>query len=136
MNRYVVGFLFSQDRERVILIHKHKPEWQKNKLNGVGGKIEEDENTHEAMTREFLEEAGVEITDWELFVHYSNENIYEVFFFKCFSNLIYKTSTQEEESIRIIPVKRLPSNLIFNLRWLIPLCLDHYIRGPIEINGA
>lgn len=73
MTRYVVGFLFDGQWESVVLIRKSKPEWQRGKLNGVGGKIEtfpieawvnpprheRTETPQEAMAREFEEEAGV-----------------------------------------------------------------------------
>ncbi len=136
MNRFVVGFLFSGDRKKVVLIHKLKPLWQKNKLNGIGGKMVEGESPLDAMSREFLEEAGVEILDWEYVLKYYNEGSYEVFFFRHFSDDIYKTTQQEEEPLRIIPISTLPSNTVFNLRWLIPLCLDHYVRPPFEMKGG
>jgi 8-oxo-dGTP diphosphatase len=42
--QYVLGFLFDPSQKDVVLIKKLKPEWQKGKLNGVGGKIEEGES--------------------------------------------------------------------------------------------
>ena len=136
MDKFVVGFLFSNERDKVLLIQKAKPAWQKNKLNGIGGKMKEGEEPIDAMIREFKEEAGIEITDWELMIKYFNPNAYEVFFFRYFSSEIYRTIQQETDPIRIIPVKKLPPNMIFNLRWLIPLCLDHYVRPPIEVSGG
>ena len=65
--QWVVGFLFDDGAERVILIRKNRPEWQAGKLNGVGGKIDGDESIQQAITREFREEAGVHITDWHHF---------------------------------------------------------------------
>jgi 8-oxo-dGTP diphosphatase len=59
MKRYVVGFLFSPDLSKVVLIKKNRPDWQKGLLNGVGGKIEDNESSGHAMSREFFEEAGV-----------------------------------------------------------------------------
>jgi 8-oxo-dGTP diphosphatase len=56
MNYYVAGFLFDSKRENVVLIRKNKPEWQADKLNGVGGKIEDGEVPAAAMFREFTEE--------------------------------------------------------------------------------
>lgn len=49
---YVAGFMFNEDRTRVALIEKQKPDWQRGKLNGIGGKIEDDESPVEAMTSE------------------------------------------------------------------------------------
>src|SRR5215208_5596620 len=65
MQTYACGFLFSPDRQRVLLIRKRRPAWQAGKLNGVGGKIERDESPAEAMRREFREEAGLDVRDWQ-----------------------------------------------------------------------
>ena len=64
---YVVGFLFNPDMTEVVLIKKNRPDWQKGLLNGVGGKIESGEDPITAMIREFKEETGVEIYNWNLF---------------------------------------------------------------------
>lgn len=58
MIRYVLGFAFDS-QGRVCLIRKVKPEWQANKWNGVGGKVEYGESAIDAMVREFWEETGV-----------------------------------------------------------------------------
>ncbi len=55
-DRYVVGFVFSKDLSRVLLVLKNRPAWQNGKFNGIGGKIEADETAFEAMNREFVEE--------------------------------------------------------------------------------
>jgi 8-oxo-dGTP pyrophosphatase MutT (NUDIX family) len=56
VQRYVVGFLFSQDFREVTLIRKQKPTWLAGLLNGIGGKIEPGESSEQAMKREFFEE--------------------------------------------------------------------------------
>ena len=66
MKHYVVGFLFSDDRKKVVLIEKTHPGWQKGKWNGIGGHIEEGELPKDAMQREFNEEAGVLIHKSEI----------------------------------------------------------------------
>jgi 8-oxo-dGTP diphosphatase len=58
LTRYVLGFVFDSTCRRVLLLRKKYPEWQKGKLNGLGGKIEADETPAAAMDREFREEAG------------------------------------------------------------------------------
>jgi 8-oxo-dGTP pyrophosphatase MutT (NUDIX family) len=58
ITNYVVGFAFDQ-YDAVTLINKQKPAWQKDKWNGVGGKIEEGEDAAAAMAREFFEETGM-----------------------------------------------------------------------------
>ena len=57
--RQVVGFLFDDTGEFVLLIKKNRPEWMKGRMCGVGGSIEGEESPVEAMVREFLEETGV-----------------------------------------------------------------------------
>ena len=65
MRGYVCGFFFSPDRGRVLLIRKRRPAWQVGRLNGVGGKIEPGESPAQAMCREFREEAGLDVGDWQ-----------------------------------------------------------------------
>ncbi len=43
MKRYVAGLMFSKDEKYVALVIKNKPDWQKGLLNGIGGKIEEED---------------------------------------------------------------------------------------------
>lgn len=66
MKRYVVAFILTPDFEYVWLIRKNKPEWQKDCLNGIGGKIEDGEMPIEAMIRELKEEAGVSFAPEQL----------------------------------------------------------------------
>lgn len=141
--RYVVGFLTDSDGEDVVLIRKTHPAWQKGLLNGVGGNIESGETPHQAMVREFREEAGV-ITyesDWRYVARlYSDQ--YECYFFHCANTEYYDNSattdalTMEGEGERIvkIPVFELRAErCIDNLHWLIPLCMDRYVKVPIGI---
>ena len=62
LTAYVLGFAISGSR--VVLIRKNRPAWQKGRLNGVGGKIEEGEDPLDAMHREFHEETGVTGVGW------------------------------------------------------------------------
>ena len=52
---YVLGFMFSPDMERILLMRKNRPEFQAGKFNGIGGKIEGTETPLQAMIREFEE---------------------------------------------------------------------------------
>lgn len=138
MVKYVAGFLFSEDRQKVLLIQKVKPAWQKGLLNGVGGKVEYfDENLKEAMIREFKEEAGLDINSWEPVVTLTGirEGIetYSVEFFCAYSDLIYQAKAMTVEGLLIADTFNLPENIIFNLRWIIPLCLDDTLEKPIFI---
>ncbi len=142
MRRYVVGFLFSEDRNKVVLIRKTHPEWQAGKLNGPGGKVEEsDETPRMAMSREFNEEVGVKIPwfSWSLFCsiqgtngHYAGEpghqedEKFQVDFFYCFGDNLSNLNieTDREEKIEIIEVSDLSNQLtVSNCQWLVPMAL-------------
>jgi len=57
---YCLGF--AKHKSKLILIQKSHPDFQRGKLNGVGGHMEGHETAIESMTREFLEETGT-VTD-------------------------------------------------------------------------
>lgn len=60
--RYVVGYIFDEKKENVLLVKKLRPEFLAGKMNGIGGKMElYDENEAAAMSRETLEEANLNI---------------------------------------------------------------------------
>jgi 8-oxo-dGTP diphosphatase len=59
MKKYVIGFAFNDLMTEIVLIKKNRPDWQKGSLNGIGGHIELNESSDNAMAREFLEETGV-----------------------------------------------------------------------------
>lgn len=56
-----LGYVLSPDRSRVLLIHRNAREDDQHlgKYNGLGGKIERDEDVVAGMRREILEEAGI-----------------------------------------------------------------------------
>jgi len=124
--KYVAGFLFTSDHKFVVLIEKQKPDWQKGKLNGVGGKIEEGETPLMAMQREFEEETGLNIDNWrEFFVLRARFGV--VHFFVAESDSVGKVRTMEDEQVDVYDVNLLPPALLVgNLNWLIPLAMDQY----------
>lgn len=134
---YVVGFLFNSQKDQVVLIKKIKPAWQKDSFNGVGGKIEEGETPEEAMQREFFEETGVIISNWEEFAFLdipgqTNNSFSRVWFFRSFGDYQVKTTT--EEAVDWYSIKILP-RVLPNLYWLLPLALTNeklYVSGVYQ----
>ena len=63
---YTLGFCFNEKKDKVVLIKKRRPDWQKGLLNGIGGKINPNENDHEAQVREFFEETAIDIDSNDL----------------------------------------------------------------------
>ena len=63
-----LGYVLSPDRSRVLLVHRNaRPDdHQIGKYNGLGGKLERDEDVLSGMRREIREEAGIECTSMQL----------------------------------------------------------------------
>lgn len=124
---YVCGFLFffAASRPQIALIRKEKPEWQKGKLNGVGGKIEDGETPAHAMWREFAEETGVSIAEgrWKNFrtERFTSGNV--VYFFGGSATPFEWESlrTMENEEIVRWSGDINSPELMYNLRYLIPM---------------
>lgn len=124
---YVLGFLFSGGNlEAVSLIRKNKPNWQAGKLNGIGGKIEAGETPRRAMSREFHEEAGVDIqpglwTSVTKIVFATGDEMH-VFAYHAQQRppvLVPKTpETPCYYETQIVPIRQ---DTIDNLCWLIPM---------------
>lgn len=133
LTKYVAGFVFSPDSQAVALIRKNKPEWQKGKLNGIGGKIEEGEDPLAAMVREFHEEAkgNTQIRGWNQFLVMGDDRTFEVTFFAAFGN-VDAIESAEEEKIEVVPVAGihpLRTDMIENIPWLVALAIDHLSDG-------
>lgn len=126
MKNYVLGFMFSPSLVDVLLISKLKPDWQRGKLNGIGGKIEQSESGISAMVREFKEETGIENTEnlWNKFAVLQGTD-FQVVCFKAKSNLIWNAKSVTEEDVFQIPVDEFDKyDLIENVRWLVEMARD------------
>lgn len=104
--------------------------WQRNALNGIGGKIESaDQTPHDAMVREFQEETGYKTKpeDWNLYSILRNSQFtLNVFTTTCD---LKQLRTVTDEQVEIHQVGLVPdSELIPNLLWLIPLALDSKVQ--------
>lgn len=145
LKQYVLGFAFSRTRDVIALIEKQKPDWQKGKFNGIGGKIEpEDSSPRDAMIREFKEETGVQTfyggeLGWNHFATMTfDDDIMGgkavVYCFRMFSSQVYQCKTIESEQIKLFDLTGLAGlPLIDNLPVLIPMALHQGIKF-CEIN--
>lgn len=122
--KYVIGFYFYGSY--VALIKKNRPDWQTGLLNGIGGHIEDGENPLGAMTREFKEEAGI-VAQWQYFCTMVFDNAL-IYCFKSFGSQEIKTMT--DEKVDWFLHSNLPSNVIDNINWLVPLARysDEHMR--------
>lgn len=134
-DKYVAGFMFNDSKTQVALIRKSKPEWQRGKLNGIGGKIEEGESPLRAMVREFKEESGMLHEGWKYFLKMRGTNsdgaLFQVHFFHTSGDLLLLESMEEEkiEIINIGGISPLRDDMIENLPWLISFALDNAVDG-------
>lgn len=127
MQSYVAGLMFNEARDRVALVLKNRPDWQRGKFNAIGGKIEStDHGPFTAMEREFKEETGVLYDGWTPFVRLFRQNEYEVFFFLAFTDKMYDVTTVEDEPVFHYSVEDAVNylNVLPNLKWMIPMALD------------
>lgn len=124
---YVLGFVFRDNGTSVVLIRKNKPKWQEGLLNGVGGKVEDNETAESAMSREFKEECGVDVhpQSWRHYARMSGDDWAVDCFCLMDSNVWEKSKTTEQEEVEKIHLDQLGENdCISNLHWLIELALD------------
>jgi 8-oxo-dGTP diphosphatase len=63
-----LGYVLSPDRRRVLMIHRNARDDDHHigKYNGLGGKLEGNEDAASAMRREIYEEAGIECLEMTL----------------------------------------------------------------------
>jgi 8-oxo-dGTP diphosphatase len=135
MTQYTLGFLFNKNLSKVLLIHKLSPEWQKGKVNGLGGKFEQGEKNTECISREVKEETGLitKDSDWRKIgeLHSSKFDVDVM-------AAIYEESEKdaqsiEKEQIEWFYVDKLPKNIMSNLSWLIPICIDTLVNKEINL---
>jgi 8-oxo-dGTP diphosphatase len=63
-----LGYVLSPDASRVLLIHRNArlDDPARGKYNGLGGKVERDEDVAACLRRELREEAGIDATTFQL----------------------------------------------------------------------
>ncbi len=132
MDRFVVGFAFTQSDKstspKVLLVEKNRPEWQKGRLNGIGGKIEGNETPQQAMTREAFEETALTI-DWIYRGILKGTNLdgrlFECHLFYSYSNAVFDYRQKEDETLSLYDTESLERlNIVDSLNFLIPFGLS------------
>jgi len=138
MTHYVLGFLFDFERDRVVLIRKNRPDWQKGRLNGIGGKIEGCETPRQAMIREFKEETGAEFNSWDNFAILQGTDFIVHVFSGFNSRVVDEVRSNTDEPVEIHCIDTVDfrnTEVISNLPWLLPLALNPSdIILPVEVN--
>lgn len=128
MEKMVVGYIIDSDRDRVLLIEKKHPKWQENKLNGIGGHIEKNELSKEAMRRECKEETGIDIKeeDWHHICVMKGIDFYLHVYATWYNKLEdFKTMTDEKLKIVYIDDDLWFRDTIPNVKFLIQMAYEH-----------
>lgn len=131
---YVCGLLFDSHEKRLALIQKRKGGSRLiGKWNGIGGKVEPGEAPHDAMQREFREEAGVSVMGWSHFLTLRGER-FAVHFYCSFSTAhLEQVKTCEEEPIGVWYLACLPVGLMSNMKWIIPMALSLRLEQHVRV---
>ena len=120
----VVGFLFSSDQKRIVVIHKNRPEHLAGRVIVPGGKVEPGESPLQALIREWKEETDVQINRWTEFLLHQTPEL-DIFGFMHFSTArVNRCKTITDELIEVVEVAKLPSNMLPNARWMIHMALS------------
>ena len=148
MKSYVLRFIFDLNLEKILWMKKNRPDFQKGKLNGLGGSIELNEYPLDAIRREIKEECGLDIEQWvnfgKLLDHVNGHNI-ELFY--TVTNEIYNFKQMEDEEVKIYDLDEYLAdtsdnyydrlgypnktcyknfNRMRNIDWMITMALNHY----------
>ena len=139
ITEYVLGLAFSKDQKNIVLLTKINPEILRGKLNGPGAKVEKGETPYNAMIREFQEETGVYIEEWNKQCKLLGDN-FLIHVFNTFTDDIYDVKTVEKEKVGSYPVKldHLLKDGVQKMTWLTAMALDPDLKKlnqTLEINN-
>ena len=87
MNKYCLGLIFDPDQNRVLLLSKRSTDqFNPGLWNGIGGKVEKNETSLDAMVRETFEEASLRV-DSDCWTHMGVISDYDLFHVDVFASL-------------------------------------------------
>lgn len=125
MTEYTLGFVFTPGLKEILLISRGEHKYHSHKSNGLGGKIIIGESPVECVIREVKEEAGLETKeqDWK-FMGVINGISWKVWVFSSVVDKKEQFSAIKEGTLAYYPITSLPENIVSNLSWIIPFCID------------
>lgn len=137
--QFVVGFVMDYNGRRVALLRKQRPEWQKDLLNGCGGRVELGETFEQAMIREAREELGLRTMEAFEHVLTLRRGAFECRFFRMFStSTLAQVATATDEAVEVHATSDVIGrpDLVPNLSWIVPLAIDPCVVIPLIVDDA
>lgn len=133
-----LGYVLSEDRKKVLLVHRNarKEDQHLGKYNGLGGKLERDEDIVSGMKREIAEEAGIICTEmllrgtinWTGFGPKGEDWIGFIFLIQAFSGIPY--TKNDEGDLQWVAIKELDHLPMWEGdRYFLPLVFDQDPRA-------
>lgn len=116
-------------------MRRTRPAWQAGRVNALGGRLMAGESAESAARREVHEECGVNVADWREVLVWEDAD-YRMHVMRAVSDRAREARTLEDQEVFLADVNALPSNVIDNLRWLVPLALDADVEFPISVRSA
>lgn len=137
--QYVNGFLFDPTLRHVVLMRKNKPVQQEGLLNGIGGKIEKGETPLEAMIREFKEETGMSVKNWQHFATLKWKGSHHpkgaVMHLLCTTGNVFAARSVTAEQVGVYSVNDVMDmpDTLFNLRWIVQMGRARFFGDQFDI---
>lgn len=138
MKHFVVGFPILPDRTGLALILKNRPDWQRGKYNGIGGKVEWGETTAQAMDREATEEAGLAGLPWENVCTITGTG-FRLWYYAAFDERAHGAKTLTDERVEFFPLRTVWTLPVVstNLFVALTIALDRSgIKIPVQLTDT
>jgi len=134
MNIFVLGFLFSPSLEKVVLLRKNRPPWEKGYLNGISGHVEQDESPLHALNRESSKQIDYN-GRWTYFGRIENKILGGIIdcFYSVFPDEDVKVQSKTDEEAMIVITE---SIIEFGLEGRKPMGISILENIPLLIAAA
>lgn len=124
-------------QDKIILVKKAKPEWQRGLLNLPGGELKPNESPRQCIKREWFEETGIETfeSDWIFKLKMQFDNEVTLHAFRAIAKEPYSVNFIIDEPARWYGISWLDyDKCLPDLKWLIPILMDDTLRPGLNIH--
>jgi len=131
---FTVGFIFTPDLTKVLLVHKTKPAWQAGMLNGIGGKQEEHESMLTCILRETREESGLQTANWQHVGTLSHKEKRIAVLTTTYAGDTADAKQCDYEQVEWFSLDKIPDNTISDAKWLIVMAKEILQGNNVSFN--